>query len=203
MLKYVVFCCFLTLGYASFANEIGLKDTLPENDTSYHHIPKRAAIFSAIIPGAGQIYNEMGFRKIPQKKHQAWWKVPIIYGGLAACGYYYYYNNQFANLTRQEWQFREQNAGVLDQRFANYTSDQLIAGVEVDGKTVFEGYDKFANRRDIFAFAFLAVWGLNVVEAYVNAHFVTFDVSEDLSLSWSPTLIGYQHPGLGLRLNFN
>ncbi len=56
---------------------------------------------------------------------------------------------------------------------------------------------------DIFAFAFIAVWGLNVMEAYVNAHFVTFDVSEDLSLSWSPTLIGYQHPGLGLRLHFN
>ena len=50
-------------------------------------------------------------------------------------------------------------------------------------------------------FGFIGVWGLNVIEAYVDAHFVTFDVSEDLSFSWAPTVLANQHAGLSLRLN--
>jgi len=40
--------------------------------------PGRAALYSLILPGAGQAYN---------KKY---WKIPLIYGALAGAGYYYY-----------------------------------------------------------------------------------------------------------------
>jgi len=43
--------------------------------------PKRAAIYSAVIPGSGQIYT---------KKY---WKVPVIYGGLVTSAYFINDNN--------------------------------------------------------------------------------------------------------------
>ena len=180
--------------------------------TGYTHFTKRAAIFSALIPGAGQIYNEIGYRKIPQKKNRAWWKVPIIYGGLGVCGYYFYHNNKYAALTKQEFLFRENNNGaLLDQRFADYPVDtgdttnrvfSLIDGYS-SGGVDYLGFDKYANRRDLFLFGFVGVWALNVIEAYVDAHFVTFDVSEDLSLSIYPTIFANRSPGLSLKFDFN
>src|SRR6478672_8764989 len=38
--------------------------------------PKRAAFYSAILPGAGQIYNRQ------------YWKLPIVYGGAGAAVYF-------------------------------------------------------------------------------------------------------------------
>lgn len=169
-------------------------EAVSNNQTEYQHITKRAAIWSAVIPGAGQIYNEIGYRRIPQKKHRAWWKVPIIYGGLGACGYYFYQNNKLSALLKQEYLFRQDNptASYLDERFIDHTEAQLITD-----------FDFYSKRRDYLIVGFIGVWGLNVIEAYVDAHFVTFDVSEDLSLSWAPSYIGGRYPGLSLQMNFN
>ena len=173
------------------------------SDGAYVHSHKRAAMWSSFIPGAGQFYNELGYRKVAEKRNLAWWKIPVIYGGLAACGYYFYHNNQFANLTKQEYQFRQNNVGYLDQRFANYPdSTSLIVGYTANNVD-YLGFNTYANRRDLFLVGFIAVWGLNVIEAYVDGHFVSFDVSEDLSFSWHPTFIGNKYLGLGLNLNFN
>lgn len=173
------------------------------SDSTYTHITKRAAILSACIPGAGQFYNEIGYRNIPNKKNRSWWKIPVIYGGLGVCGYYFYQNNKFANLTKQEYLFQVENEGFLDERFVNYPSENtLIVGYESDNIT-YKGFDNYAQRRDLFIVGFIAVWGLNVLEAYVDAHFVTFDVSEDLSLNWYPTLLANKYPGFGIQLNLN
>lgn len=212
MLRIAVIISFFTICSASFAGIVD--DSLTTGVVEEkQHITRRAAIWSAVIPGAGQIYNEIGYRQISNKKHRAWWKVPLIYGGLGACGYYYYQNNKFANLTKQEWLFRKNNEGaILDERFADYPFDEtdttyevssLINGyTDVNGNDV-HGFDTFSRRRDIFIFAFIGVWGLNVIEAYVDAHFVTFDVSDNLSLSAYPTMLGPRYPGLSLQLNFN
>lgn len=192
----------LLFSFAISANAFSVHTNLL-SDSAYVHVPKRAALWSTFIPGAGQFYNEIGYRKVADKKNRAWWKIPVIYGGLAACGYYFYHNNQFANLTKQEYQFRQNNTGYLDQRFANYPdSTSLIVGF-TSNNVDYLGFDTYANRRDIFLVGFIAVWGLNVLEAYVDGHFVSFDVSEDLSFSWCPTVIGNKYPGLGLTLSFN
>lgn len=194
----IILLLFLSLYLSSFGQNSMLK-----NDSAYFHNRKKAAILSAIIPGSGQIYNEIGYRKVQNKKHRAWWKAPLIYGGLGTCAYYFYTNNQNANLLKQEYQFREANDGqVLDQRLINYSSQsELISGYSSGDITV-PGFDLYAKRRDLFVLAFVGVWGINVVESFVDAHFVTFDVSEDLSLSWHPRFYDYKTPGLSLTLNF-
>ena len=42
--------------------------------------PSKAAFYSSVIPGLGQIYT------------RRYWMIPIIYGGLGASAYYYIYN---------------------------------------------------------------------------------------------------------------
>ncbi|WP_051568452.1 DUF5683 domain-containing protein [Crocinitomix catalasitica] len=202
MTRYTVIFCLL-YSITGFANP---KDSV-RLDTSYHHNLNRAALLSTIIPGSGQIYNEIGYRKYANKKHRAWWKTPIIYGGLGACAYYFYQNNQMANLIKKEYLFRELNDGeILDERLSHYEDQNaLIEGYQylnAQSQTVeVKGFNLYAKRRDIFIFAFIGVWGLNVLEAYVDAHFVSFDISEDLSFAWAPTLMAGNYPGLSLRLS--
>ena len=194
------------------------KDTTPfKPDTSYHHLWKRATILSACIPGAGQIYNEFGYRKVQNKRHRAWWKVPIIYGALGAAGYYFYDNLATARALKTEWIFRHENPGqLLYEEYYDWDIDELLDGklvpkldangnqlVNADGDLLYDqmpGFDLAAKRRDMLGFGFIAFWGLQVVEALVDGHFVTFDVSEDLSFNWSPTMLNYYTPGVSLRL---
>lgn len=198
MLKPTFFLTFILSTFLSFGGIV--EDSTTVDSNVYTHVTRRAAIFSAIIPGSGQIYNEIGHRKVSNRKNRAWWKVPLIYGGLGACGYYFYQNNKWANLTKQEYLFQEKNPGsILDERFTGYSTSQLLNGDD----NSFAGYDNFARNRDLLIFGFVGIWALNVIEAYVDAHFVSFDVSDDLSMSWNPTVIGNQAPGVSLRLNFN
>ncbi|MDA7804171.1 DUF5683 domain-containing protein [Crocinitomix sp.] len=210
MLKLFFFSAFISLTIQVHA--FGFDDTLNTNDAEFCYNTKRAALLSAVIPGAGQFYNELGYRNFSNKKHRAWWKIPLIYGGLGACGYYFYHNNQFANLTKQEYLYQIDHPGsYLDERFKNYPTDpdgntpptSLILGYTDGNQVEHLGYDIYAKRRDIFIFAFIGVWGLNVLEAYVDAHFVTFDISEDLSMSWYPTVLPGYKPALSLQFNFN
>ena len=60
-------------------------------DSVNKHSVKKATIYSAVIPGAGQVYNHLAMRK---GKKKAFWKVPLIYTGLAGTGYLVMQNNQ-------------------------------------------------------------------------------------------------------------
>ncbi|MBI3135530.1 MAG: hypothetical protein HYZ14_12710 [Bacteroidetes bacterium] len=180
------------------------RDTLPfVADTSYHHSWKRATIWSACLPGAGQIYNEIGYRRVQDKRHRAWWKAPIIYGALGVTGYYFYQNLATARALKAEWIFRQENPNqFLYPEYNTWSDSELLSGNVVGGVS-YLGFDDAAKRRDMLAFGFMAIWGLQVVEALVDGHFVTFDVSEDLTFSWSPTMLNYTTPGVALRLNIN
>ena len=187
-------------------------------DTVYHHSYKKAMLWSTFIPGAGQIYNEFGYRKIPQKKNRAWWKVPIIYGLLGTAGYYFHQYTVLSKRLKDEWIFRNDSLGTsLYPEYVDWSADDLLSGIttykfDSNGDYVLDkngnpiqinqpGFDTAAKRRDLLIFGFAAIWGLQIVEALVDAHFVTFDVSQDLTLSWSPTMLSYSTPGVTLRLD--
>ncbi len=125
--------------------------------------PRRASIMSAALPGLGQIYN---------KKY---WKVPVIYAGLGGFGYLF--------LTNQK-------------EFKTYQKN-LRAEADDDPSTVNEMYwldaaqlqtqkIRFRKYRDYCAVGFVVMYILNVVDANVDAHLKTFDVSDDLSLTIDP-----------------
>jgi hypothetical protein len=154
------------------------------------HSVKKAVIFSAVIPGAGQIYNHIA---MPPKKKKAFWKVPLIYAGLGATGYLMLKNNSLQRSLKREYNLREAT---------NFTQTFDTQWEQYDYQGVLNLYDQHLNRRDLFILAFGAVYIIQVVDAAVEAHFVSFDVSEDLTLNIHPTMMSLANPGLKLTLNF-
>jgi hypothetical protein len=151
------------------------------------HPPQKAALRSALLPGLGQIYNN----KI--------WKVPIVYGALATSGAIFFYN--LNNYQDTRFAFR-----VKYNMRVNGTDSALFSKIKPNLQPLPEESLKYYRnqfRRDIdySALFFLVLWGLNVVDAAVDAHLKSFDVGNDLSLRIAP---GYSETaathGLSLRL---
>lgn len=132
-----------------------------------HHSAKTAALRSAILPGLGQIYN---------KKY---WKLPIIYGALGISGAVFNYNLKWYKKTRFAYK-------VLYNRDTNNYSkvDPLLQSLLTSGNSnALRSYrDGFRRDIDYSALFFILLWGLNVVDATVDAHLKPFDVSNELSL---------------------
>lgn len=163
-------------------------------DTLKHWMPnpKKAAMLSAAIPGAGQIYNK------------DWWKVPFIYAGLGTIGYFIYWNNDYYT--------RYNNAYidfVDDDPNTNRHLD-LLDGVEITNEEWFEttvenGREAYRRDRDLLIISMVGFYVLNILEANVAAHLYDFDVSDDLSLQIRPAM-GYNgcngKASIGLSLSF-
>lgn len=136
------------------------------------HNPKTAALRSAILPGLGQIYN---------KKY---WKLPLVYGGLGVCGTIFFYN--LTNYQDTRFAYR-----VKYNMRVNKTDSALFSLIKPNLKPLPEEnlrYYRNQFRRDIdySVLFFMLLWGLNVVDAAVDAHLKSFDVSPDLSLRIKP-----------------
>jgi hypothetical protein len=132
------------------------------------HSPKKAAIRSAILPGLGQIYN---------KKY---WKLPIVYGALGTSAAIFFYNYNNYRDTRFAYRVKY-NMRVL------HTDSTLFPKIRDELKPLSEESlrfyrDQFRRDIDYSALFFILLWGLNVVDAAVDAHLKPFDVSPDLSL---------------------
>ena len=147
------------------------------------HPAKKATIRSLIIPGWGQIYN---------KKY---WKLPIVYGALGVSGGIFIYNLgeykalRFAYKAMYEAQpTTNPTTGALipgdSSDFRKIRSDLKhaieIGALDVNGIRTFR--DQFRQNIDYSALAFIILWGLNVVDATVDAHLKPFDVSPDLTM---------------------
>jgi len=132
------------------------------------HSPKIAARRSAIIPGWGQAYNG----KI--------WKIPIVYTGLGISGYIFVNNIKIYKEYKFAYSARiKAQPPTLDS--TDY--DQLDDIYKVlSPNSIRSARDEFRRYVDYSALVFLLLWGLNVVDAAVDAHLKTFDVSPDLSL---------------------
>lgn len=165
-----------------------------QTDTSYIHNRKKAAILSTVIPGAGQIYNEFGHRKVQGRKNISWWRAPIFVGGLVFTGYLGYTNADSALIYKDEWIFRDANETGIGKYpvLSSLTQSEVLLG-----------FQNKAKYRDYAIAGFALVYALNVVDAFVDAHFVTFDVSDDLSLQLRPKYFGASNVGCSLVLNFD
>jgi hypothetical protein len=193
--KKIVLLIIVFLNCIAFAADSTLVDT------SYNHIRKRAAILSIVIPGAGQFYNEIGHRKVQGRKNISWWRAPLFWAGLGATGYFAVLNGKEAFQLKNEWLYRKDNNGIgLYYKYKDISDpNDLIYG----NLTQTFGFLKHAKWRDYNIAGFVLIYGLNILDAYVDAHFVTFDVSQNLTLSFQPKMYSLQNYGIGLHLKFN
>jgi len=157
-----------------------------KNKTSSNsHSPRTATIRSAILPGWGQYYN------------RKYWKIPLVYGALGTCAGLFYFNlNEYRN-ARDAYRYKVDN---------DPSNDLLIKDKfkPVDPESIRRYRNEVRQNVDYSILAFLVCWGLNVVDATVDGHLKSFEVSENLSLELVPPRInpvdGYSTAGI--RLNW-
>ena len=130
------------------------------------HSPTAAMLYS-IIPGGGQIYN---------KKY---WKVPIIYGLLEVSSYFVCRYASEMILYRNEF---------INRRDGH--TELLIPGLaDIPNENILSMKQEAQRNMEIAIAATAIVYTLNFIDAMVDAHLYYFDVSDDLSLFWSPMLL--------------
>jgi len=143
--------------------------------------PKKATLLSAVMPGAGQVYNGKT------------WKVPLLYAGILTDVYFIQYNN------RRYESFRDAlfalDAGEKNQ-FPSLNRAALVRNV-----------DYWRQNRDMTLLLLLGIYALNLVDANVDAHLSGFDVSDDISLKVAPQVGTFSSSslsyGFSLKLNIH
>ncbi len=139
------------------------------------HIPGKATIYSAVLPGLGQIYNKR------------WWKVPIIYGGFGALGYFINnYNQNYLDLRKSYHDLTDDDptTAFYQEMYPEYDFSQSEISTL---KTNFEDkIDNSRQQRDLFIIISVGFYLLNIMDANVDAHFLDFDISEDLTFNFEP-----------------
>jgi hypothetical protein len=156
-----------------------------EKDTTVRpqHSPRKAATLSAILPGAGQVYN---------KKY---WKVPLVYAALGTCAGFIIYNRaeyiDARNAYRNKLDNDPNNDNQMPEKYR-----------PVDAEAIRTYRNGVRQNLDYSILAFVLCWGLNIVDAAVDGHLKSFDVSENLTMNINPYLQPYTKSG-GLQLTFD
>lgn len=143
--------------------------------------PTKATWLAVVFPGAGQIYN------------RKYWKLPIVYGGFAGCAYALSWNNKMFKDYSQAY------VDIMDKNPSTNSYYDFIRGVTIDEETdnrygpiLKRKKDYYRRYRDISVFAFIGVYLLSIIDAYVDAELSNFDITPDLSMRVEPTVINNQ-----------
>ena len=154
--------------FSGFSQEPEESDTLLLNadeavvvEDNLTRDPKKAAIYSALLPGLGQIYN---------KKY---WKLPIVYAGFGTFVYFIDRNTRYYNDLKQK---------IIDPEYemkyfqgSNYSLDQITRGMEL-----------YKRWRDLSIIGTAGFYVLQIIDATVDAYLFDWDVGEDISLRIKP-----------------
>lgn len=120
--------------------------------------PSKAAFYSAVLPGLGQIYSGNT------------WKVPLVYAAIGSAVYGYVYNKNEYNKYR----------GIYKRRIAGFKDDEYIDLIPQNDK-ILKGMDFHKKYRDMSFIFIIGTYMLNILEANVSAHLMQFNVNDDLS----------------------
>jgi hypothetical protein len=121
--------------------------------------PKKATYLALALPGAGQIYN------------RKYWKLPLVYGAMGTSAVFLVYNRAEMRQANEELRYRYNNGGALnDPEYARYTTSALI-GLR----------DQYKTYRDFSILALTGAYGLQVLDAVVDAHLSGFDMNQSIS----------------------
>jgi len=150
-----------------------------DSATRRKHNPRKATLYSTFCPGLGQIYN------------RKYWKVPIVYAAIGIPAYLYFDN--------KNWVHKCQYALAVilspnpSQDSLNKVDPALRPFVNAkDDNSIRTARNSYRQNEDYSVLFFLLFWGLNIVDATVDAHLMDFDVSNQLSLHLQP---GPSSPG--------
>lgn len=129
------------------------------------HSPHKASLYSAVLPGLGQAYN------------QKYWKIPIVYAGVGTISYLAIINRNEYRIAKEAQVYVANNEEypIENKYIGKYSATDLI--------TIRDYY----RRNMEVSWIFLGLWYiLNIVDATVDAHFFNYDISDEISLQLQP-----------------
>lgn len=143
------------------------------------HYPGKATMYSAVLPGLGQIYNKK------------FYKVPIIYGGFVGLGYLInYWNQKYFNSKQAYYDLNDNNPLTKSyEKTFPYWDYSSISDYSEYNESILSYIDKYRRERDLYIIVTVGFYLLNVLDANVDAHFLDFDISEDLTFNFEPLMI--------------
>lgn len=156
-------------------------EILKEKGFSPNHSPRGALWRTAAVPGWGQYYNRQ------------YYKIPFIYVGLAALGYRIHQSHQDyllfdrAHLFGLGQNMEGENPHLQYESQFNKVKERVFLGRAVRLQEVRKQRDNFRRRRDLTILGAGLFYALTLLDAYVSAHLLTFDVDDDLAIRVQPT----------------
>lgn len=146
------------------------------------HSPRKAAFYSAVLPGLGQVYNRQ------------YWKVPLVYAALGISTGVFIWNMDNFTEFRNAYRVRVANASNPDyiDQYPQYSDANL--------KYLRDAYRQYV---DYSVLVFVAAYALNIVDATVFGHLRQFDMSDDLSIRISPKVIDNRAIGIGINISLS
>jgi len=152
-------------------------------DSVYLISPSKVTLRAALLPGWGQVTN------------RAYWKVPVVWGGL---GFMIYQTSQTADLYLT---YRNAYRNRTDE---DPTTVDPFEGKDTDASLI-QKRNFLRRSRDAYILLSLAAYALQILDAHVDAHLKAFD-RLDFSLapaspnSWTsnPSTSNLLHPAPAL-----
>lgn len=157
------------------------------------HSPRGALWRAAAVPGWGQVYNRQ------------YYKLPIVYAGLGGvAGFALYTNAQYVTYRRAHlyaapesaWgtrgkpdysHYEDEYLAALEKSRVSYSGDPTAESVRNRVYADFQRIrDNLRRNRDLLYIGVGLFYGLTILDAYVNAHLLDFDVGEDLTVTVFP-----------------
>ena len=143
--------------------------------------PSKAAFYSAVFPGLGQVYNKKA------------WKVPIVFSAIGISGYAYDFN--------KKKYFSYRNA--YKRRLAGFNDDEF-QGVIQNNDRLLDGQDFYRKNKDLSMVFLVGFYFLNILDANIDAHLLDYNVDENLS--FQPSILDFSSeigPSIGIKINYN
>ncbi len=157
--------------------------------------PSKAAFYSAVLPGLGQIYN------------RRYWKVPIVWAAIGTGTYAYLYNDDLYDRFRTA--FKRRRAGFTDDEFydLNKNDNVIPTTPDLSDEALQDAQERYQRDRDLALLITIALYALNIIDANVDAHLKQYNVDENLSMEVKPYLDtnpidGNPNYGLAMNLRF-
>jgi hypothetical protein len=162
---------------ADSINSADLKNKLEYTARRFN--PRKALLFSAILPGAGQVYN---------KKY---WKLPFVYGGIIGfAAVVNFYNNSYQIYKNQLFavvNYPDQKLGAvvtLDNLLA--ASPKQLATSNFTKQQLEDLANNSRRNRDYFVIITGFIYILQMVDAHVDAHLKEFKINPKLQVKLEP-----------------
>jgi len=186
---WLLLILFFGTGFSAFSQKSEV-DSIKTKKEVVVHSPRKATIYSAVLPGLGQIYN------------RKYWKLPIVYGGFVTLGYFINFNNELYVKYKQAY------SDILDtdpntrsyeeiDAYAYYLKQNRVSQFKDQLRIAKDGSRR---NRDLVVIFTAAFYALNIIDASVDANFFNFDMGDDLTINWVPgPVICMDQKGIGFH----